>query len=247
MKQTPLRKNPYLKWGIALLIVIFAGVYYSIDRVIMPHITRQDEIISVPDVLDKPLPDALAEIMSAELVLGDTTSRIGPDHLQGLVASQSPRPNAPVKTGRRIYLSIYQGSEPDVSVPDVIAQSLRNARLALRSSGLVVRSEQPDTIPSPHPDIVTRIRPVAGTVVSRGDSVTVWVGRGLNPNRLVEVPNVVGLRYSEAEKVLRPLFFWPNLLDQEEEMLDPLIRRQSPESGELVPAGSTLRLFATSN
>ncbi len=247
MKPTPLRKNPYFKWGIILLVTVFACLYYAVDQVIMPGVTRQDEIISVPNLLNKSLPDALAEIDLAELELGDTTSRIGPDHLQGLVASQRPRPNAPVKPGRRVYLSVYQGSEPDVMVPNVIASSLRNARLVLQASGLVVRSEVPDTIPSPVPDMVTRIHPVAETLVSPGDSVTLWVGRGLNQNRMIEVPNVVGLRYRDAEDLLRPLFFWPTLLDQKEGLRNPVIVRQSPQPGELLPAGSTLRLFATTN
>ncbi|MCY4159849.1 MAG: PASTA domain-containing protein [Bacteroidetes bacterium] len=212
----------------------------------MPRFTRQDQIISVPDLKGKLLPDALNIIHNAGLVLGDTTSRIGPKELLGQVAAQNPRANASVKLGRRIYLSTYRGSEPDVIIPDVITQSLRNARLSLTTSGLVVRSEEADTIPSPVPDMVTRILPPAGTLVPNGDSVTVWYGRGLDQDRLVEIPNVVGLPYDEAEVLLRALSLWPTLLDLDEKGNEnPLILRQSPLPGERLPSGSTLRLFAS--
>ncbi len=246
MKRLPLRKNPYLKWGAALLVVVFFALYLTVDQIIMPRITRQSEVVFVPDFQGMPISEALLEIDSVGLVFGDTTSRIGPDSLQGLVAVQTPRPSAPVRPGRRIYLSIYRGLEQDVVVPDVSTQSRRNARLALRAAGLVVY-EEPDTIPSPDPGAVTRTDPVAGSVIPRGDSITVWYGRGLNQNRLVEVPDVVGQRHHTADSLLRALFFWPRLLGQEEDPDNPLILRQSPESGELRAEGSDIRLFTTAD
>ncbi len=245
MKPRPLRKNPYLIWGALLLFATVSGLYYSIDQIVMPRMTRQNEIITVPDLRSKSLADALTEIEVSSLVLGDTTSRIGPESLQGLIASQSPRPRASVKSGRRVYLTIYRGTEPDITIPDVTEQSLRNARLILESVGLVVHQEAPDTIPSPVPRMVTRIVPTAGEVVPRGDSVTVFYGQGLNLDRLVSVPNVVGQRYIIADSLLRLSSLWPTLLDTIPQNDNPLIQRQSPAPEVRLPAGSTLRLYAT--
>ncbi len=244
MKRTPLHQNPYLKWGIAALLVLFFALYHTVDKILMPRLTRQSEIVFVPDFQGKPISEVLMEIHSVGLVFGDTTSRIGPDSLQGLVAVQTPRPSAPVRPGRRIYLSIYRGVEQDVIVPDVSTQSRRNARLALTAAGLLIY-EQPDTIPSPDPGAVTRTDPVAGSLVPRGDSITVWYGRGLNQGRLVEVPDVVGERHHAADSLLRALFFWPRLLGQPEDSDNPVILRQSPEPGELRAEGSDIRLFTT--
>ncbi len=243
----PLLKNPFFYWGGFFLIGLFLGLYYLVDRVMMPNITRQNETISVPDVRGMPLPDALTEIEAASLVLGDTTSRIGLKNQQGLIATQNPRPNSSVKLGRRVYLSVYRGSEPDVRIPDVTEQSLRNARLSLSATGLVVRRIEPDTIPSPVPQMVTRIYPPAGTLVPRGDSVIVYYGLGLMSSRLVAVPNVIGLDYMTADSILRFHSFWPTLLDQNSADHNPKILRQSPMYGESLPAGSTLRLFATAD
>lgn len=247
MKRTPLRKNSYLKWGTVLLLLLLLTLYFTVDQIIMPGVTRQRDIVTVPDYYGMRESDALEEISSADLVHDGTTYRIGPDSLQGVVAHQTPRPDASVRPGRRVYLTVYRGSEPDVTVPDVSGLSLRNARLDLTAAGLVVWHEQPDSIPSPVPDIVTRTEPIAGSLVPSGGSVMIWYGRGMNHNQMIEVPNVVGQRYLPAVALLRPLFFWPELLDQEEDLENPVIRRQSPEPGELLPAGATIRLYATAD
>ena len=247
VKPKPLLKNPFFQWGGLFLVGLFLGLYYLVDRVMMPSVTRQNETISVPDVRGMPLPDALMEIEAASLVLGDTTSRIGLKSQQGLIASQNPRPNASVKLGRRVYLSVFRGSEPDVRIPDVTEQSLRNARLTLSAIGLVVRRVEPDTIPSPVPQMVTRIDPPVGTILPRGDSVIVYYGLGLISSRPITVPNVVGLDYMTADSILRFHSFWPTLLDQGSEDNNPIILRQSPGYGESLPAGSTLRLFASAD
>ncbi len=246
MNRLPLYRNSYLKWGGALLAFVFFGLYLAVDQIIMPQVTRQGEVLPVPDFRGMPISDALLEIDSVGLVFGDTTSRIGPDSLQGLVARQTPRPSAPVRPGRRVYLSLYRGLVQDVIVPDVSTQSRRNARLALRAAGLDV-IEKPDTIPSPSPGAVTRTDPAAGSVVPRGESITVWHGRGLNRNRLVEVPDLVGQDLSTADSLLRLVSFWPRLLGKEDDPPNPLILRQSPGSGELLPEGSEIRLFTTAD
>lgn len=237
-------KYSSLKFGVLLLITVFAVLYYSVDRVIMPKVTRQNQIISVPELLGMSESAALATIDSIGLVHDSTTFRIGSDSLQGLIADQNPRPNASVRPGRRIYLTVYRGSEPDILIPDVTNESLRNAKRILTAAGLIVRQEIPDEIPNPHSGMVTRTSPKAGISVPRGDSITVWYGRGRNLNRLVEVPNVVGQRYSDAEVLLQGLFFWPTLLDEQTGHANPLILRQSPKPGEFLPEGSTIRLFA---
>ncbi len=244
MNRLPLRKNSYLKWGTALLTLAFLGLYLAVDQIIMPRVTRQGEVLPVPDFRGMPISDALLEIDSVGLVFGDTTSRIGPDSLQGLVARQTPRPSASVRPGRRVYLSLYRGLVQDVIVPDVSTQSRRNARLTLRAAGLDV-IEEPDTIPSPNPGAITRTDPAAGSVVPRGGSITVWYGRGLNRRRLIEVPDIVGYDLSTADSLLRHVYFWPRLLGQEDDPTNPLILRQSPGPGELLPEGSEIRLFTT--
>ncbi|MCY4232545.1 MAG: PASTA domain-containing protein [Bacteroidetes bacterium] len=247
MKPKPLYKNPFLFVSAILLFALILALYYSVDQIVMPRMTRQDETITVPDLRDRPLSEALTEIEASSLVLGDTTSRIGLESQQGLIVSQRPRPLAQVKTGRRVYLTIYRGSEPDITIPDVTEQSLRNARLILEALGLVVQQEVPDTIPSPVPSMVTRIFPSVGTMIARGDSVTIFYGQGIDLDRMVTVPNVVGQRYAVADSLLRLSGLWPTLLDEDLDHDNPFILRQSTTPGETLPAGSTLRLFTTPN
>ena len=242
MKRRPLLKNPYLRWGLVLLLAGFLAVYLAVDKAIMPGITRHNQEIMVPDLRGKTVKEALEEITSSGFALGDTTSRTGPDSLLEKIAGQNPLPNAFAKPGRKVALFIYRRGNPYVTVPDVIEQSLRSARVSLEAQGLVVYHEEPDTIPNPDPGAVTRILPVAGTQVQRGDSVRVWYGQGPDRSRLVTVPDVVGQHYLDARSALRTLSLWPSLLNQEEDNENPLIVCQSPESGRQLFAGETVRL-----
>ena len=195
----------------------------------MPAVTRQNDTLSVPNLQGKFLPEALSELHANALVLGDTTSRVGTDHLQGIVADQSPRPNSFVKKGRRIYLEIYRGFEPDVIVPNVVEQSLREAREVLTAAGLRIHSEKSDRCP--FPPYVTKISPTPGSPLPLGDSVEIWYGPGQSPNLVEDVPDVVGRTYEEARHLLRASCWWPSLLDRKQGEDNPVILRQSPEPG----------------
>lgn len=230
-----------------MLLFWVALLYFAVDKLIMPRVTRHGTEISVPDISDKPLPEALEALSDAGLVVGDSTTHPGTEHQQGLVRSQSPRADAKTKPGRRVHLTIYRGFPEPIAVPDVILASLRDARSDLRRAALIVHPDElPDTTRSPFPDMVTRTEPPAGVLLQKGDTVRIWYGLGLNPNYSVKVPNVAGSRHNAAEQLLRPLHLWPSALgyDKGDNLL---ITRQSPEPGSYVPQGSTIRLFADSS
>ena len=247
MTDIPLLKNIYLKWGLAVLLVLVALLYFAVDNLIMPRVTRHGTEITVPDVSNKSLPEALEALADAGLVFGDSTAHHGTESQQGLVRSQNPRAGAKTKPGRRVHLTIYRGFPEPIAVPDVILASLRDARSDLRRAELIVHPDElPDTTRSPFPDMVTRTEPPAGVHLQKGDTVRIWYGLGLNPNHSVEVPNVAGMQHTAAEQILRPLHLWPSPLGYDKRD-NPLITRQSPEPGSHVPQGSTIRLFADSS
>lgn len=81
-------------------------------------------------------------------------------------------------------------------------------------------------------------------MLTRGDSVTVYYGTGPDENRLVEVPDLTGLPIWVAQQRLRALDLSASVLDQTEAD-GSTIRRQSPEAGALIPAGSRIRLYTS--
>lgn len=230
-----------------MLLFLVALLYFAVDKLIMPRVTRHGTEIAVPDISNTPLPDALEALADAGLVVGDSTTHPGTERQQGLVRSQNPRAGARTKPGRRVHLTIYRGFPEPIAVPDVILASVRDARSDLRRAELIVHPDElPDTTRSPFPDMVTRTEPSAGVLLQKGDTVRIWYGLGLNPNNSVEVPNVAGSQHNAAEQLLRRLHLWPSPLGYDKKE-NPLITRQSPEPGSYVPQGSTIRLFADSS
>ena len=242
-------RNPYLYRGMAGLLILALGVYLFVDRWLMPRSTRQHTVLAVPDLIGQPIDEALELLAEHTFELGDTLRLFDPDFESSqrqYVIGQNPRPGAQAKPGRRVYLYLPQGISQEVLVPDVAGESPRNARARIESIGLVVSGVVPDTIPSYLDGPVTRADPPAGTQLTRGDSVMVFYGTGPDEGLLVEVPNLMGLSFSQARIRLQALQLSGSVLDLaiEDSLAEStLIRRQSPEAGTMVPAGSRIRLY----
>jgi len=110
----------------------------------------------------------------------------------------------------------------------------------MTTAGLVVRSEEPDPIPSPYENTVTKQRPEAGERVDQGSAVTLWYSTGLG-SEFVEVPDVVGLPARLAAEALLELRLRSVVVDAAEQ--DSLVVRQSRPPGTRVREGFEIRLF----
>ena len=239
-------KNAYFTWGAVLLAGLFFLLYFTVDKVIMPRVTRQSTTITVPNLIGQPFDRALATLEDVGLIFSNSTTRVAPDSSKlGVVADQHPPAQTSAKSGRRMSLAVYHNLAPPITVPDVIQKTRRSAEEILKSKDLKVR-ELPDPSPNPYKNTITRTYPVAGSLVSRGDSITVWYSRGPNTNRLVEVPDIVGEPYLSALAILRGLSFWPELRGLENDTdygESSKIIRQYPGPGEFLPEGSVIRLY----
>ena len=216
---------------------------------LMPLITRQHAVVTVPNMVDLPPDDAVALLKTHKFQLGGTVHRFDPnfDETQPLrVIAHNPKPGAPAKPGRRIFLFLPKAPSSEVTVPSVSGLSQRNARAMIEGRGLIVRDVIPDTTPSAFNGPVTRVDPGAGTLLAQGDSVTIFFGTGPDASVLVEVPYLIGLPNHSAQEQLRALRLSPSLLDQTDPENDlVIIMRQEPEAGSFVPAGTTIRLYTS--
>lgn len=244
-------RNPYLYRGLAVLMILALGLYLLVDRVLMPNSTRQHAVVTVPDLTGLHIDSALAGLANHAFELGDTLELFDPEFNESRrrqVIDQNPKPGAKAKLGRRIFLYLPRGASRDAIVPEVAGQSPRNARALVEAAGLIVRGVLPDSIPSHLDGPVTRSAPGAGTMLTRGDSVVVYYGTGPDENRLVEVPDLTGLPTWTAQQRLRALDLSASVLDQAEadSSLDTFfVRRQNPEAGALIPAGTRIRLYTS--
>lgn len=227
--------------GLIVFIAIGIALLLSFDRAIMPSFTRQEVTIVVPDVENVPYENARRLLEARDLQVERVVQRYNPNIPREMVVDQNPPPNALVKPGRHIYLSVNAGSLPTVTVPRVEGLALREAKNRMLTAGLKVASERPDPIPSPYENTVTNQSPPAGATVDRGSSVTLWYSTGLG-SEYVEVPDVKGLTVGEARRALLSLQLRSVAVDATSEQ-DTVVS-QSRAPGTRVRQGFEIRLFS---
>ncbi|MFQ5570047.1 MAG: PASTA domain-containing protein [Terriglobia bacterium] len=241
---TSLLRNGYFWGGLAVLGILAFGAYFLVNNLIMPAYTRHDVTVRVPSLLNKSLEDAEHLLAEQGLGVGKSEQRFNPNFPRDVIMDQNPAPDAQVKPGRLIYLTINSGEVQIVKIPSVKDVSLREARSRLQILGLLVEEERPDSIPSPHRNTVTRQRPPAGEMVPKGSSVTLWYSTGPG-EQYVTIPDVTGQTVSQAQEMLldRRLRSVVLGLEAYEGVADPVVLRQSHPPGTRVREGFELRLF----
>jgi eukaryotic-like serine/threonine-protein kinase len=182
--------------GIFLLLVIFI--------LLLGVITRHGKSSNVPYVVGKNINNVEKQLSSAgfETVIQDSVYY---DSLPpGIVIKQVPEADAVVKVNRTVYVIINRFVPPDISMPNIIGYSLRNAQYTLESMGLKMG------------DTTTRVDFAKNTVLEMsingkeirpGDKIKVGSridlviasGRG---EEEITVPKLIGLQVADARVLL---------------------------------------------
>lgn len=181
--------------------------------------------------------EAAAALDAADLVAeyaeGDHYSDDAP---AGMVLEASAEPSTEVKRGSAVRLTISDGPAP-VSVFSVVGLALDAATAELETAGLSVATQTAfsDTVAKGR---VISQSPEGGAAGHRGDTVTLTVSEG---PELVEVPNLFGKSFADAEKALNDLGL---TLKREDVFSAPTGRvlSQSVGAGEMVKKGTTVTL-----
>ena len=240
---TSLLKNGYFWSGLFLLALLVAGAFFLADRLLMPAYTRYGDTVEVPELMNQPFEEASRALAQRGLRAERQTQRFDPDLPRDVVVDQSPRAEAQVKPGRRIYLVVNSGRTPMITVPSVAGTSLREAENRLRAIGLRVAEKRPDSIPSPYQNTVTRQEPQPGDSLREGGGVTLWYSTGYG-EAYVTVPDVMGLPVDSAEQVLlRQRLRTVNVGLSALVLEDTIVTRQRPAPETEVREGYEIRLF----
>jgi eukaryotic-like serine/threonine-protein kinase len=239
-----LLSNRYFWGGFSALLVLGGILYILINYLIMPLYTRHDVSVTMPDVTNMSANEAERILAQRGLRVQYSEHRFTAGAPRDVVIDQSPAPNARVKPGRRVYISVNTGDVPQVTVPHLEGFSLREATSRLRAAGLRVAETRPDTIPAPYPNTITRQDPRAGAVLSQGQSVRLWYSTGLGQS-FVEIPDVTGLTVEEASELLLSAILRSVVIGDAEE--GQIVARQSRPPGTRVREGFEIRLFVEEN
>jgi beta-lactam-binding protein with PASTA domain len=238
-----LARNIYFWFGFLVLALLGAVSYIAVDNFLMPAYTRHEVSVSVPDVMYLTYEEAALKLEEADLNVVKQEGSFKPEVALNAVTEQNPPPNALVKPGRQIYLTVNSGTAPMVQIPSVKGFSRREAVNRIKNLHLEVTRELPDPIPDPHPNTITRQEPAPGTMVQQGTEITLWYSMGLS-NRYVTVPDVSGKPIEEAQQILLDDYKLRSVVIGGEGAVDELVvQRQSQEPGTRVREGFEIRLF----
>ena len=186
----PRRNHRALLWILGLLVVL--GAVGALAYIMFGG---SGKTYAVPLVQGLPVAKAEQEISAAHLrstVVDQPSASVA----KGDVISTNPAQGNNVKANTLVTLFVSSGPKA-VSVPDVVNQQVSAAQSTLTSAGLNVKQVTDATSTAPQGQ-VTRESPVAGTSVSPGSTVTIYVSGGA-----VTVPNVSGDTAAVAQQILQ--------------------------------------------
>lgn len=192
--------NKYLYIIIFSLAVLGAALLFTLDKLVMPVYTKYNEGVTVPDVSRKSLEEAEELLTSIGLRYQVADRRSNSAFPANYVIDQAPPANIIVKPNRKIYLTVNAEVRPQVVVPNVTNLSLRNAQIQLQNYGLEVGSISYES--SRFKNAVLRQSIDEGVSVDKGTTIDLVVSDGLG-DKIVDVPEIVGLRLPDAQFKLR--------------------------------------------
>ncbi|MFI9294966.1 Stk1 family PASTA domain-containing Ser/Thr kinase [Streptomyces gardneri] len=199
-------------------------------------LSRGPEIVKVPNLRNKPLPEAKRLLEKEGLAPGVITNEFSDSVAQGAVISSDPEPGTERRPDSAVALVVSKGAPIDV--PDVTAETVADATATLQEAGLTVRVA-PERINSPEDAGTVAAQSLAqGSRAAEGDTITLTVSKG---PKLIEVPDVTEESTEDARTILEDAGFEVEV-KKSFPFLGDTVASQSVEGGETAPEGSTVTI-----
>lgn len=153
-----------------LMIILTAIVLLVLTLLFLNVYTRHDQNVKVPILAGLQVEEANAILRSKGLHIEIIDSVYQKDAVPGAIIEQVPEANSNVKKGRAIYVSIDAKSPAEVSLPELVDYSLRQAQALLVSMGFTQLAIE--EVPSEYAGLVMGVE---------------YRGRRLGPNEKIPV------------------------------------------------------------
>ena len=167
-----------------------------------------------------------------------------PSKQPGEVLRQTPAAGINVKKGKTVSLTV-NGEAEQVVVEDVKGYKQQDAYDALKALNLSPKMQavaDDDTAVG----YVVKTDPAAGSTVSTGTTVTIYVSSGPSTESAV-IPNIVGYQYSTAKEELEAAGFVVTAeYDDESDKDENTVLSVSPNEGEKAKKGSVVTVTVSS-
>jgi beta-lactam-binding protein with PASTA domain len=148
--------------------------------------------------IEKQLSDAGFETVIQDSVYYDSLP-------PGIVIKQVPDADAVVKVNRTVYVIINRFVAPDISMPNIVGYTLRNAQYTLESSGLRLgdTSSRTDFAKNTVLEMWYNGQQIkAGDKIKQGSKIDLVISRGKG-EEVIAIPKLLGLTLAEAKILLQ--------------------------------------------
>lgn len=172
------KRNRFKGAIIGLLVIGILGVAGIVTNGFgLLNGNKDDNVIIAPNLLNMSLQDANKTINNLDLKLA-ISERHDPNVEKNHVISQTPSEGTELEKGDTVTIVISLGPE-ELSVPNLLGISLKDAKKILEKDGLVLGSISYDYSEIYEEGIVINQNPVAGAgSIKKGDTVDVVVSKG---------------------------------------------------------------------
>lgn len=236
--------------AISIVVVLIVG-----SMIFLNVFTKHNQELTVPDLANLTVEEAQMVAAGAGMRVEVTDSAFVKRMKRGAVYRQNPVPGSKVKEGRRISLTINAVNPRQITMPDLIGYSTRQAKAELLSRGLVLGSliyvqdmATNNVLKQLHNN--KEIEP--GVMIESESVIDLVVGLNSRDN-MTFVPYLAGLRnLSAVEAVhdhslnLGKLRFDETVKDYEDS-LNAVVYKQVPEACDSIPVpmGDKVSLYLT--
>jgi len=141
-------------------------------------VSRGQELATVPSVVNQSRASAEDELQASGFA--PSVVKVDSDAAKGTVVAQDPSGGAQVPKGSTVQISVSRGP-PLEQVPDERNKTRQEAEADLRAQGFRVQVVEEDTTDPTKDDVVIDQDPNPGTKVEPGSTVTITVGRFVEP------------------------------------------------------------------
>ncbi len=218
-------------FNLFLVFIVVVGLLYTFFNS-LDWLTNHGKETQVPKLEGKNMKEAIKTLESQGFRIQiDSTFISYKKPLE--VLFQEPEVGATVKIGRTIFLTVNRQKPPTIKMPNLVGLSFRNALLVMQSYRLVMGDTlyRPDVAAGAILDQLYKGRTIAaGDPIPFGSIVSLVVGEGLKEE--VDVPNLIGLRWIEAQKILSDLQLTANIMWEGAiaDSMNAIVFMQDPEA-----------------
>ncbi|MBI4395695.1 MAG: PASTA domain-containing protein [Elusimicrobia bacterium] len=164
--------------GAILRQIPSAGLKVREGKVIRVTISSGGQVVFVPDMVNKPLPEAQNQLRSAGLVPGALTEVYSQRYEAGWVMDQNPVPGGVTSRGQMVDLRVSRGAPPEgtLLMPDFVNRSHEQAAAWARDNNIKADVKE-EVTPDVLPGLVLRQAPAPDETIDPSRSLEFVVSR----------------------------------------------------------------------